>query len=431
MIENFKSDYESLLQFMYMAPVGLVQMHADGHIIMINPYSANLLLPILPSGDLSNLFTTLVNIAPELQNLCTSFTKKRGQICDSMRVQLTAGIPGKEDARFLAFTLLKLDVDCIMAVITDTTLLVKRERQLQQSEAWFNAIFTDVSEYAIATLDCEGRIERWNVSIERLCEFKETDVDGQSYGIFFPEDATNQVRLKDRLIEADQNGWDLLESWCLRKDGNRFWGSSISSPLVDAYLAPLEPARYSLIIRDIDEKRTSTEEIIKASFTDYLTGISNRRAFFEAAIVEFEHCKKRPRPLSLFAIDVDHFKKINDTYGHATGDEVLKHLSKILQDSVRTIDIVARLGGEEFGALLPSTDLEGAVKIAERFRASIEEQAFEIDGHVIRYSVSIGVSAVDERVTGVDMLLKLADEALYLSKNQGRNRVTTAVQSVN
>ena len=98
---------------------------------------------------------------------------------------------------------------------------------------------------------------------------------------------------------------------------------------------------------------------------------------------------------------------------------------------MRTIDIVARLGGEEFGALLPSTDLEGAVKIAERFRASIEEQAFEIDGHVIRYSVSIGVSAVDEQVTGVDMLLKLADEALYLSKNQGRNRVTTAVQSVN
>ncbi len=428
-MENFNSDYESLLQFMYMAPVGLVQMQADGHIVMINPYTANLLLPIAPNGDLLNLFTTLEDIAPELQNLCTSFTKKRGQICDSLRVQLTAGIPGKEDAKFLAFTLLKLDMDRIMVVITDTTLLVKRERQLQQSEAWFNAIFTGVSEYAIATLDCEGRVERWNISIERLSKFKEIDVDGQSYGIFFPENLTNQVRLEDRLMEADQNGWDLIESWCIRKDGSRFWGSSIISPLVDTYLAPHEPARYSLIIRDIDQKRASTEEIIKASFSDYLTGISNRRSFFEVAGVEFERCKKRPRPLSLLAIDVDYFKKINDTYGHATGDEVLKHLSKILQNSVRTIDIVARLGGEEFGALLPSTDLEGAVKIAERFRASIEESAFEINGHVIRYSVSIGVSSVDEQVTGVDMLLKLADEAMYVSKRQGRNRVTNAVQS--
>lgn len=429
MIEDFKADYESLLQFMYMVPVGLVQMQANGHIVMINPYSANLLLPIAPSGNLSNLFTTLENIAPELRSLCTNFTNKRGQIVDSLRVQLTAGIPGKEDARFLAFTLLKLDLDCIMTVITDITLLVKRERQLQHSEAWFNAIFADVSEYAIATLDSEGRMDRWNVSIERLSKFKETDVDGQSYGVFFPEDATNQESLKDRLMEADQNGWNLLESWCLRKDGSRFWGSSIISPLVDAHRATLDPACYSLIIRDIDKKRTSTEEIIKASFNDHLTGISNRRAFFEVAGVEFERCKKRPRPLSLFAIDVDHFKKINDTYGHATGDEVLKHLSKILQDSVRTMDIVARLGGEEFGALLPSTDLEGAVKIAERFRASVEEAAFEIDGHVIRYSVSIGVSAVNEQVTGVDMLLKLADEALYVSKHHGRNRVTTAVQS--
>ena len=430
MIEDLKSDYESLLQFMYMAPVGLVQMQVDGHIVMINPCSAQLLLPIAPGGDLSNLFKTLEDIAPELQNLCANFSKKRGQICDSLRVQLTAGIPGKEDAKFLAFTLLKLDMNRIMAVITDITLQVKRERQLQHNEAWFNAIFTDVSEYAIASLDSQGTIERWNLSMERLTKFDEVDVEGQSYGVFFPEDATNQERLKDRLLEADQNGWDLLEGWCLRKDGSRFWGSSIISPLIDAYREPLDPTRYSLIIRDIDEKRTSTEEIIKASFHDHLTGISNRRAFFEVAGVEFERWKKRPRPLSLLAIDADHFKKVNDTYGHATGDEVLKHLSKILQDNVRTMDIVARLGGEEFGALLPSTDIEGAVKIAERIRASIAEAEFQVNGHVIRYTVSIGVSAVDEHVTGVDMLLKLADDALYVSKNQGRNRVTTAAQSV-
>lgn len=126
MNEDLKSENESLLQFIYMALVGLVQMQADDNIIMANPYSAQLLLPIAPNGELSNLFATLEDIAPELQNLCANFTKKRGQICDSLRVQLTAGIPGKEVAKFLAFTLLKLDAKRIMAVINDITLLVKR-----------------------------------------------------------------------------------------------------------------------------------------------------------------------------------------------------------------------------------------------------------------------------------------------------------------
>ena len=345
MSDDLKSDYEMLLHFMYMAPVGLVQMHANGHIVMINPLSAQLLLPTAPNSDLTNFFHTLEDTAPELQNLCKNFKKKRGQICDNLRVRLSAGIPGKEDAKYLAFTLLKLDVDRIMAVITDVSLLVKREQQLQHNEAWFNAIFTDVTDYSIANLDSDGKIEHWNISIERLTKFSQEDVENNSYGIFFPEDATNQERLKDRLLDADQRGWDLIESWCMRKDGSRFWGSSIISPLVNALHEPLDPPRYSLIIRDINDKRNATEAIIKASFNDHLTGISNRRAFFEVAEMEFERWKKRPRPLSLLAIDADHFKKVNDTYGHATGDEVLKHLSKILQDAVRSMDIVARLGG--------------------------------------------------------------------------------------
>ena len=426
MSENLQSDYESLLQFMYLAPVGLVQMQADGNIIMINPCSAQLLLPILPNGDLTNFFSSLEDVAPELQSLCTKFIKKRGQICDSLRVQLTAGIPGKEDAKFLSFTLLKLDQNRIMAVIIDVTLQVKREQQLQHNEAWFNAIFTSVSDYAITSLDSEGKAEQWNVSIERLTQFELDDIKNKSYGVFFPEDSTNYDRLKDRLMEADQNGWNLVEGWCLRKDGTKFWGSSIISPLVDAYREPLDPPRYSLIIRDINDKRNSTEEIFKATFNDHLTGISNRRAFFEVAGIEFERWKKRPRPLSLLAIDADHFKKINDTYGHATGDVVLKHLSKILQDSVRTMDIVARIGGEEFGALLPSTDLNGAVKIAERIRMTVADSELNVDNQIIKYTVSIGVSEVDENINGVDMLLKLADEALYLSKHKGRNCVTTS-----
>lgn len=424
MSDELKSEYESLLQFLYLAPVGLVQMKRDGEIVMINPLSAQLLLPIAPNGDLSNFFNTLENIAPELQSMCNSYTKKRGQICDSLRVQLTAGIPGKEDPKVFAFSLLKLDAERIMAVISDVSLVVKREKQLQHNEAWFNAIFSGVTEYALVSLDNQGHIENWNVSVERLGKFKEIDVKDKPYSIFFPKDSTDQERLKDRLSEADENGWSLFESWCLRSDGSRFWGSSIISPLENSLHEHFNPPRYSLIIRDISEKRSSTEDLIKASFNDHLTGISNRRAFFEAAGLEFERWKKRPRPLSILAIDADYFKKVNDTYGHASGDEVLKHLSKVLQDSVREMDLVARLGGEEFGALLPSTDMEGAFKIAERIRTSIADSLLDVDGQQIRYTVSIGVSTVNQHVTGIDMLLKIADEALYASKHDGRNRVT-------
>lgn len=224
MSDDLKSEYESLLQFLYMAPVGLVQMKSDGEIVMINPLSAQLLLPIAPDGDLSNFFITLENIAPELQNLCSSFTKKRGQICDALRVQLTAGIPGKEDPKVLAFSLLKLDADRIMAVISDVSLLAKREKQLQHNEAWFNAIFSGVTEYALVSLDSDGNIENWNVSLERLGKYTANEVEHKPYSIFFPKDSTDEERLKDRLAEADENGWSLFESWCLRSDGSRFWG---------------------------------------------------------------------------------------------------------------------------------------------------------------------------------------------------------------
>lgn len=425
MTDDLKSEHEALLQFLYMAPVGLVQMNSEGEIAMINPLSAQMLMPVSPNGDLSNLFVTLENVAPELKSLCSSFTKKRGQICDSLRIQLTAGIPGKEDPKVLSISLVKLDTDRIMAVISDVSLAVKRDRQLQQNEAWFNAIFSGVTEYAILSLDNEGKIENWNVSLERLCKFNASDVEDKPYSILFPSDSINEERIKDRLSEANENGWSLLESWCIKNDGSKFWGSSIISPLEEALHEPSYPPRYSLIIRDITDKRKSTEDLMSASFTDHLTGISNRRAFFEAATIEFERWKKRPRPLSVLAIDADHFKKVNDTYGHATGDEVLKHLAKVLQGNVRGMDLVARMGGEEFTALLPSIDMDSAVKIAERIRAAVAETVLTIDGQEIRYTISIGVSSATENFTGIDMLLKVADEALYLSKHNGRNRVST------
>ena len=426
--EENNSEHESLLQFLYMAPIGLIQLQSDGEIVMINPLATQLLMPIKPDGDISNFFTTLENVAPELRNICNSYTKKRGQICDSLRVYSTAGIPGKEDPKILAVSLLKLDNERLMAVISDVSLMVKRERQLEQNESWFNAIFTGITDYALTSLNNLGKIEEWNLSLERIGNFKPVEVENKHYSIFFPADAMDAERLKDRLVEADANGWSLAESWCLKADGSKFWGSSIIAPL-ESPVKNSEPQGYSLIIRDISEKRNSVNDIIKSSYCDHLTGVQNRRGFYEAANIEFDRYTRRPRPLSLLMIDADFFKKINDTYGHPAGDEVLKHLSSSLQQCVRDMDVVARLGGEEFGVLLPSSDIIVASKIAERMRELIAESELKIGAHVIRYTISIGVTTFNQYVTGMDMLMKIADQALYESKHAGRNRVTLITPS--
>jgi len=422
-VDTLESEYEALLQFLYLAPVGIVQTALDGSIAMINPLSAQLLMPLSRDGTLDNLFDALEQVAPELRNLVGQFPQAHGTVCDSLRVQLSAGIPGKKDARMLSLTVLKLDDSRLMAVISDITQAVKRERQLKQSEAWFSAVLTGITDYALMSLDPSGRIESWNQSIARVTGHSERSVIGRPISLFHPPGAITSDRIADRLVEADANGWSLDNGWCMRADGSRFWANTMIAPLSRDDDLPEEERGYALIIRDITDKREAGDSLLRASACDYLTGIANRRTFFEAAELELERWRRFPRPLSVVVIDADFFKQINDSWGHPAGDEVLRNLAQTLSATVREIDVVARLGGEEFAALLPSTDLEGALKLAERFRTAVEGQQVMVGGQEIRYTVSVGVASMDSQVSGMDQLLKLADSALYAAKKAGRNRV--------
>lgn len=131
--------------------------------------------------------------------------------------------------------------------------------------------------------------------------------------------------------------------------------------------------------------------------------------------------RRVPRPLSLILFDADHFKKINDQYGHPTGDAVLRELAVAMTATFRQIDVVARVGGEEFAILLPSTDLSGAMLVAERLRELVASQVLMIDGVEIRYTVSGGVATMHDNALGLDVLMKRADQALYAAKGRGRN----------
>ena len=162
-----------------------------------------------------------------------------------------------------------------------------------------------------------------------------------------------------------------------------------------------------------------------AATTDALTGLLNRRAFMEHARNLCALHGRRHEPVTLLMFDLDKFKSINDTYGHAVGDDVLRVFAQVAGSSMRTTDIVARLGGEEFAAILPG-DIEVARKVAERVRANFEVAGKVVSEHPIGGTVSIGAATSHAPVTDVDALINRADEALYKAKHNGRNRMEAA-----
>lgn len=160
------------------------------------------------------------------------------------------------------------------------------------------------------------------------------------------------------------------------------------------------------------------------SSTDSLTGISNRRNFMELGVTEVERSHRYKYPLSLLALDIDHFKSINDTYGHLAGDKVLKKIAQCCSKLLRDSDLFARLGGEEFSILLPHTDREGAEVMANRVLKSVAEAEVPYEGQKIRFTTSIGIALVGDHCDNLELLMKHSDEALYQAKNSGRNKVS-------
>jgi diguanylate cyclase (GGDEF)-like protein len=166
------------------------------------------------------------------------------------------------------------------------------------------------------------------------------------------------------------------------------------------------------------------DRLLHISLTDGLTGVDNRRSLEQRLHEMFEHSLRLHEPISCVMCDIDHFKKVNDTYGHAAGDEVLKQFAAILKLEAREIDRVGRYGGEEFLLLLPGTVLDSAVTFAERVRQRVEENTFSFEGGTLKRTVSLGVASWPHpRIKGREDMLKAADDALYVAKEMGRNRV--------
>jgi diguanylate cyclase (GGDEF)-like protein len=171
-------------------------------------------------------------------------------------------------------------------------------------------------------------------------------------------------------------------------------------------------------------------QLYEQAITDGMTKLYLHRYFKQRLYDEIKRATRFKRNLALIMVDIDHFKSLNDNYGHQTGDEVLKHVAAILRRAVRTHDLPVRYGGEEFALVLPETDMIGAVAVAERVRRSIETDYLEVSGVVLKITASFGVSVYPDCADDMDSLIKAADVSLYWSKEHGRNQVTAAPSKV-
>jgi diguanylate cyclase (GGDEF)-like protein/PAS domain S-box-containing protein len=219
------------------------------------------------------------------------------------------------------------------------------------------------------------------------------------------------------LIQLQRGQLTGLEWQCKAKDGHLIWAE------ISLRAAVLEDHRVGLaILHDITERKKLHDQVIHEAHSDTLTALPNRRDFDSVFAQEIARCDRYGRPLSVAIGDIDHFKIVNDTYGHDAGDAVLKELAEFMRKSLRSADYIARWGGEEFTILLPESKLDDATELLNRLRASIADHVNSKIARAVTMSFGVTAYAKPDRPNDV---LKRADQALYISKQAGRNKVTS------
>ena len=245
----------------------------------------------------------------------------------------------------------------------------------------------------------------------------------QAVGHRMPDYYDDPRQRVEFIKQVNESGFIDDHEFCLkRNNGKRFW--ALLSATTVRYCGEM-----ALLtgINDISERKQLEDELKRRAITDSLTGVANRAYFLEQGNQQFQLAKRYGHRLSVLMIDIDFFKKINDTYGHHVGDIALQAMTELCVDTLREVDIFGRMGGEEFAAALPSTAQEGASLVAERLRIAIDQAEIPIgDGRCIKFSVSIGVAQIKLGDASIEDALKRADEALYAAKHGGRNRVEVA-----
>ncbi|MBB5322533.1 GGDEF domain-containing protein [Marinobacter oulmenensis] len=293
-------------------------------------------------------------------------------------------------------------------------------------------------EVGLVVLDLDFRVQAWNGFMENHSGITSSQINDRVLFEVFPDIPegwlTRKVDAVAMLNTRAFTSWE-QRPYLFKFRNTRPITGTEEYMFQNLTISPLsgptgEVDRVCLLVYDVTEFASSKRALERAndklatlSITDRLTGLLNRGAWENLVDAEYERFRRYGQSATLVMFDIDHFKKVNDTHGHLAGDEVIRHTAQVTLSNIRQTDSAGRYGGEEFGVILPETDAEGARIICERIRTAIEESTVKTTTGDIRYTISVGISQLEEGPENYMQWLQKADEGLYEAKEGGRNRV--------
>lgn len=277
-----------------------------------------------------------------------------------------------------------------------------------------------ISRFGMYWLDRSGVIRSWNLGAQNITGFDASEVIGKPFATLFVDRAVQEGVPQKAIAAVHASRHHREEQGRRHVNGAEL---TVFSTLDSLRAESGEIVGYVDVFYDVTEQKAREALLYSQATRDPLTGSFNRGHFNEVANQEIERARRFAEPLSVLLLDIDHFKVINDTYGHDVGDQAIILLARTCADFVRKIDTVGRIGGEEFAVLLPRANKEPAYEMAQRLRQKISEQKILLPHRDFGFTVSIGVASLRPYTRDLAELLRNADTALYKAKRQGRNRV--------
>ena len=410
------------LRLLHMLPAAVL-VTQDGAIRFANAASVELLEA--PSAD------SLIG------RLSGDFVHPMDQVRSSNRIQQVAvpeqaGRPNKSsefrirtargNLRMVLISSVATEWDGAPAVLMcglDMTHQSEIEAQLRESEQNFRRLFDSLQDVYYRT-NAQGVVQHVGPGVRRVLGYEPHEIEGRTAESYYPQ-STDRDAFKIAIMEHGEVSD--FPGQMVRRDGTVIDISISSHALYDhaGNFAGVEG-----IYRDVTQRKNLERELQRLATTDMLTGIANRRAFLETAESAYAHSCHSGEPLTLLMLDLDHFKAINDRYGHLEGDRALVAFAQAVKSQLRASDAVGRLGGEEFGVLLPLTTLAEGLEAAHRILHSVRALQLRDDtGQAYRITTSVGVGAFRQSDRSLRDMLDRADQALYLAKHRGRDQIAS------